>query len=232
MAAILAAILVVEPVMAAVSGKLGMEARSAYVWRGITRTDGVVVDPYVDVRMGNFGVGVWGNVNIEDLNEIEDQGLFAETDITLSYDIDIQTAIVKLGYIEYQYSIDREDTRELFLQVKGPIFTDNLFAGVDIYYDVGAYKDAYMSFNVDYIFKIADSLKGDLGASLAYAGEELSVGGDAGFSDYLLFLGLTYDVDSSIELGGKLGYVDSLDEDVLPDQPVNFFLCLNVARKF
>jgi hypothetical protein len=221
----------VENVLA-VNGKIGLEARSAYVWRGITRTDGVVIEPYVDVKMGGFGIGVWGNVNVEDYDKIDDQGLFSETDIQLSYDLDVNTAIVGLGYTEYQYSIDRENTRELFVSVRGPIFTDNLFAGIKIFYDIGVIKDAYLDATLDYVFKMVDSLKGDIGGSLGYAGNDMSIGEKSGFNDYSLFFGVVYDVDSNLELGGKVVYTDTLDREVLPDQPVNFFLCLNIARKF
>ncbi|HMA84159.1 MAG TPA: hypothetical protein VKN73_00520, partial [Desulfosalsimonadaceae bacterium] len=40
---------------------------SAYVWRGITFNDGLVVQPYVDVAAGNgFAINVWGNYDIDD----------------------------------------------------------------------------------------------------------------------------------------------------------------------
>jgi hypothetical protein len=219
------------PVLA-VSGKVGLEARSAYAWRGITRTDGVVVEPYVDVKMGGFTFGFWGNVNIEDLDKIDEQGMFSESDISLSYDVDLDTAIVGIGYTEYQYSVDREDTREIFVSTRGPVFSDDLFAGVKVYYDIGVIDDFYATASLDYFFKIVDSLKGDLGGSVGYAGRDMSINNNGGFNDYSVFFGVNYAVDSNLEIGGKIMYVDSLDRAVLPDQPVNFLLCLNVAQKF
>lgn len=216
----------------AVNGRVGMEARSAYVWRGLTRTDGVVLDPAVDVKMGGFTFGFWGNVDIEDYNDIDDQGLFSETDITLSYDLDIDTAIIGIGYTEYMYAADREDTREVFASMRGPIFCDNLFAGMKVFYDFGAIEDFYVKADLNYIFKIVDSLKGDVGASVGYIGEDMSVTGEGGLNDYMVYFGVNYAVDSSLEIGGKVAYVDSLDQDVLPDQPVDFFLGLHVAQKF
>jgi len=219
------------PVLA-VNGKVGLEARSAYVWRGITRTEGVVLDPVVDVKMGGFTFGFWGNVNLEEYNEIDDQGLFTESDITLSYDIDIDTAIIGLGYIEYLYTMGREDTREVFASMRGPVFSDNLFAGIKIFYDFGVMKDFYVTADLNYIFKIVDSLKGDVGASVGYIGEDMSVAGEGGLNDYMIYFGVNYAVDSNLEIGGKVAFVDSLDQDVLPDQPVDFFLGLHVAQKF
>jgi len=221
----------VSPVLA-VNGNVGLEARSAYVWRGITRTDGVVLDPAVDVKMGGFKFGFWSNVDLEDYNEIDDHGLFTETDITLSYDIDINTAIIGLGYTEYLYTVDREDTREVFASMRGPIFSDNLFAGLKVFYDFGVMKDFYVTADLNYNFKIVDSLKGDVGASVGYMGEDMSITGQGGLNDYMIYFGVNYAVDSNLEIGGKVAYVDSLDQDVLPDQPVDFFLCLHVAQKF
>lgn len=221
-----------QTALPAVNGSVGLDANSAHVWRGITLTDGIVLDPHFNVKLGGFTFAYWGNMNVEDYDKIKDQGMFTESDVSMSYEYDIDTAVLGIGYMEYYYSVGREDTREVFGSVRGPIFMDNLFAGLKVYYDFGAIRDFYANATINYIFKMVDALKGDVGGSVGYAGKDMSAGGHSGLDDYMLFFGVNYDVDSDLAIGGKLAYVDTLSEKVLPDQPVHFFLGLSITRKF
>ena len=65
-----------------------IDVNSAYVWRGITFNDGMVVQPSVDVAAGNFGLNVWGNLDADDYDDSLDSGEFSEIDLTLTYGID------------------------------------------------------------------------------------------------------------------------------------------------
>ena len=69
----------------------GADAVSAYVWRGITFNDGLVVQPYVDVAASNgIVINVWGNYDIDDYNNTLDENEFSEVELTVSYALPIE----------------------------------------------------------------------------------------------------------------------------------------------
>ena len=52
------------PVLAA-DATAAIDVNSAYVWRGLTFNDGVVIQPSIDVAAKNgLGINVWDNYNI------------------------------------------------------------------------------------------------------------------------------------------------------------------------
>lgn len=125
-----------------VTGKV--DVNSAYIWRGITLNDGLVVQPSLDVAAGNFGVNVWGNVDIDDYDNTLDQGEFSEVDITLTYSVSAGPAGIKGGYIEYLFpETDKggaPGTREVFLDLSTAP-ADNFTIGLAGYYDFDEVDD-------------------------------------------------------------------------------------------
>ncbi len=96
-----------------------VDVNSAYVWRGITFNDGVVVQPSVDVAAGNFGFNVWGNLDVDDYDDTLDSGEFSEIDLTMTYAFEAGPVGLTAGYIEYLFPTTdvggAEGTREIFL---------------------------------------------------------------------------------------------------------------------
>src|SRR6056297_3554188 len=94
----------------------GADVASAYVWRGITFNDGLVVQPYVDVAAGNgFAINVWGNYDIDDYDNTLDENEFSEVDLTLSYALPIEPVDITIGHIEYLFPTGGSGTSEVFL---------------------------------------------------------------------------------------------------------------------
>ena len=94
----------------------GADVVSAYVWRGITFNDGLVVQPYVDVAAGNgFAINVWGNYDIDDYDNTLDENEFSEVDLTLSYALPIEPVDITIGHIEYLFPTGGSGTSEVFL---------------------------------------------------------------------------------------------------------------------
>ena len=70
--------LAATPVMAA-SATAAVDINSAYVWRGITFNDGLVIQPSIDVAADNgLGINVWGNYDIDDYDNTLDDKEFSE----------------------------------------------------------------------------------------------------------------------------------------------------------
>ena len=219
----------------AADATVAMDVNSAYVWRGITFNDGMVLQPSVDVTKGGFGINVWGNIDMDDYDDTLDSGEFSEVDLTLSYGFDLDPLSISFGYIEYLFPAGGDGTREIYTTLGFTIYK-SLGAEVSLYYDIDEVEDLYVNFALAYNIPVSDAFSLDLGASAGYAGEDASIGGENGFSNYLLSIGGTYSASEALSISGSFHYTDSLDEDVLPDGPyaqdVNFFGGVSVAYAF
>lgn len=234
----------------------GVDVNSAYVWRGQTFNDGLVVQPSVDVTAGNFGFNVWGNLDVDDYDGTLQEGEFSEIDLTLTYAVDAGPVGLTFGYIEYLFPTTDEtiksvksvveagedpgtsaNTREIFLDVCAEP-AEGFSLGITAYYDVNEVEDYYLNPYIGYSVSFDNGLGIELGASAGYVGDDISADGDAGFQEYTLTLGLGYEINDMISVSGTLGYTDTIDEDVLPDvddgglQDVNFFGGVGIAVAF
>lgn len=141
---------------AAADAVLGVDVYSAYVSRGVTFNDGIVIQPSLDVSKDGFGVNVWGNLDIDDYDGAVDSGEFSEVDLTLSYSRSIDSVDLSLGIIEYVFpNAAIKGTAEVF--VSGTI---NLPAGFAIggtaYYDIDEIDDYYITVGPSYSYSIND----------------------------------------------------------------------------
>ncbi len=219
----------------AADATLAMDVNSAYVWRGITFNDGVVVQPSLDVTKGGFGVNVWGNVDWDDYDDTLDSGEFSEVDLTFSYGFDLDPVSISAGYIEYLFPAGIDGTREVFITLGMDLFA-GLGAELALYYDIDEFEDLYANFSLGYSLPVSDAFTLDFGATAGYMGEDTALGGENGFNEYLLSVGGTYAATKALSISGSVNYTDAIDEDVLPDGPygqdVNFFGGVSVAYAF
>ncbi len=195
-----------------------VDVNSAYVWRGSTFNDGVVIQPSLDVAEGGFGLNVWGNLDVDDYDDTLDSGEFSEIDLTMTYAIEAGPVGLTGGYIEYLFPTTdvggAEGTREIFIDAAiEPV--DSFSLGVTTYYDIDEVEDYYVNVYVGYGFALSCGLGIDLGASAGYVGDDFSADGDAGFNDYNLTLGLGYDINDMVSVSASLAYTDAIDDDVL-----------------
>ncbi len=218
-----------------------VDINSAYVWRGITFNDGVVVQPSVNVAAGNgFNFNVWGNLDVDDYDDALDSGEFSEVDLTMSYTRQAGPVALTAGYIEYLFPTTEKTgalgTREVYLDVSvAP--AEGFSLGLASYYDFdeveGFYLNPYLGYGKELMPKLSMSLR----AGAGYADEDFAAvygGVDSGFFDYTLSMGLTYAVMDNVSVSGRLAYTDSIDDDVLPEPPqdVNFYGGAGVAATF
>lgn len=213
-----------------------LDLNSAYVWRGITVNDGLVAQPSLDVTKGGFGFNVWGNFDLSDYDGAYDEYNFSEIDLTLSYGFSVQKLDIGVGLIEYLFPAGVAGTRELYVSLSYPII-GGLSAGLDGYYDAdeihGFYYDAGLSYSMD----LMEKLTLDASATVGYADKDWAVGYggiDGGWHDYSFGLGLTYAVSDVLSVGASLGYTDTMDKDVLPEDlaKTNFYGGVNVSYSF
>jgi len=211
-----------------------VDVNSAYVWRGITFNDGVVVQPSVDVTKGGFGFNVWGNLDADDYDNTLESGEFSEIDLTASYGFTVKSVSFTVGYIEYLFPAGGAGTREVFGGI-GFEPVKGLTTGVDIYWDFDEVEDYYMKLNLGYSRAIIDQLSMNFNASAGYAGENMSMaygGTKDGFYDYNISLGLGYTAATNLNLSGFIAYADSFDDEVLPDQDVDVYGGVGMSYSF
>ena len=217
---------------------VGADVNSAYVWRGRTLNDGVVVQPWLDIGLARgLGLNVWGNLDVGDYDGTFEEGEFSEIRLRGSYGFDVGRVACDVGYIEYLFPVGsstnvvRSGTREVY--ASGEI---DIVAGVSglvaVYYDFDEVKDFYANVGLAYEFEPVERLSTEISATLGYAGEDAAGGTDGGFQEYTLTLAVVYDVGQGIALAGSVAYTDSLDEDVLPEQDVNVYGGISLAYEF
>lgn len=238
MTAVLAGILLAGGMALAADVTTSADVNSAYVWRGITFNDGVVVQPSVNVAAGGFGLNVWGNVDVEDYDDTLDAGEFSEVDITMSYSHTFGPLSLSAGYIEYLFPTTEtggaEGTRELYLDASVKP-SDGLSLGTALYYDIDEVEDYYLNPYLGYGMEVGKGLNLSFRAGAGYAGKDFATlygGGDSGFFDYTLSMTLAYSIYDRVLLSGRLGYTDAIDDDVLPEQDVNLYGGAGIAVTF
>lgn len=195
---------------------------SAYVWRGITFTDGMVFQPSLTLaREKGLTLNIWGNLDLGDSNDLS--GEFQEVDLTLSYSLPLETAwAVEVGFIEYLFPNGVTDgTREIYATIGWEgVVTPTL----SFYYDFDEVNGYYASLGLSYVTTVGP-VSLELAASAGHAGDDfaLASGGTTG--------GL-FDSNLSLSLGRSLGryditgfvaYADTLDRASLPAQDVGLY---------
>lgn len=216
-----------------------VDVMSAYVWRGYTFNDGLVVQPSIDVASEKgFGVNVWGNFDIDDYDGyIENENNFSEIDLTLYYNKTIGKVDVGVGLIEYLFpgsGSTEPGTREIYGSV-GMGIVGGLSAGLTIYYDIDEIHDYYAELALDYSYDFTEALNLGAGASLAYAGDDWSYDGNAGLHNYKLYLSIGYTITDAWSVGANINYVNTADDDVLNEDnqmDVNTYGGVSVSYTF
>ena len=200
-----------------------MGTYSHYVWRGLALTDGPVFQSSLTgSHDSGFGVNIWGNMDLDDVNGNE--GDFNELDLTLSYAWEVESVGFEVGYIEYTFpNTDFDGTRELYISAS---YDSVLAPSFTLYYDLDEVEDYYGEVGVEYASELNDRLALTVGLVGSFAGEDYA-SAYAGGSDGGLWAGnLSVALDYSSEdfaFGVLVGYTESLDDDVLFEQPVDFW---------
>lgn len=206
----------------AAEASVGVDAASAYVFRGATFNDGFVLQPYLEVS-GPVTIGVWGNLDIDDYDGAVNDGEFQEIDLYAAYDLPMPESSpfgLSIGYCEYTYpssvgdgSVTTNDTdsaadREISLSLG---LDTVLSPSLGLYYGVdGAIdKSLHAELSAGHDIEIGDGVTLSLGATIAYEDPDE---GEDGFSYYSASAGLGFGC-----LSASVTYVGQIDDDVLVD---------------
>ena len=206
----------------AAEATVGVDAASAYVFRGATFNDGFVLQPYMEVGGLMIGeaevsLGAWGNLDIDDYDGIVEEGQFQEWDFYGSIAFPLEVVDLALGYTEYTYpSSGLDHDREFGLTVAKEVADTGVTPGLGVYYGVdgGIEDNVYVEGTLDYGMALTEALSLSLGGAVGYLEDD---GGPDGFSHASGTIGLGYALSEAAEIHCSLTYVGQLDDDVLPD---------------
>ena len=225
-------------VASAVEFGASVDFASAYVFRGVTLNNGLVIQPGAEVsgfllpeEYGSLAVGIWANYDLDD--EDGDGSDFSEVDYYISYSLPIEALDVSVSYTEYDYPGGGPADKEVALSLGKELGTNGLYASVTANYGVGGAVDEswYIQGALDYEKELSDKLTGSLGATIAYA---LIDEGSDGLSDATASAGLSYALSDNWSISGGLTYIAQLDEDVLSDADydVDFVATVGLSCSF
>jgi len=225
------AMMLVAPTGNAADVTVGAGLNSAYVWRGVTVNEDLVVQPSIDVAHPNgWGANVWGNWDVGDNNnQIDNDREFSEVDVTLSYNVQqVEQANLTIGNITYAFpspqDADTRETNEIFLKLdKGRALGEGEITGsFGVYYDWDQVDDYYGDVGVTYSHPASDQLSVDLSAQVGFAGSDFAghygKGTSSGLFNWNATIALNYAVNESVAVSGFIAHTDSADSSVLGSQ--------------
>lgn len=227
----------------AASSSVTLDLPSGYVWRGVTFNDGTVLQPSFDAATDSgLGFNVWGNIDLDDYDGLYEKGELSEIDLTVYYTLPLGDAVVgiEVGFVEYSY-IDHGDTdravggtREVYASIRPKDCP--LGSSLTIFYDIDEVDDFYVKLAIGKELALGEKIGAKLAACIGYMGEDMAAhyagGTDGGLADYQVSVTASYRASEALIMSLMLAYVDSLDEDVIPEQDVDLYGKASVGFAF
>jgi hypothetical protein len=232
MAAVLAA-----GVASAADVSVSADVASAYVFRGVTLNNGLVMQPGAEVsgfpipeQYGSVAVGVWGNY---DIDGIGNNKRLSEVDYYVSYALPVTVVDLGVTYTYYDYPNGADADEEIAVSLGKGLGETGLYASLTANYGIGGLVDEswYIQAALDYEKSLSDALTLSAGVNAAYAIENAA---EEGFNDAGASVGLSYALTENWSLNGSLNYVAQLDDDVLTDAEYakSFYATIGLACDF
>jgi hypothetical protein len=170
-------------------------------------------------------------MDIDDVNGLS--GEFQEVDLTVSYGFGSDSISAEVGLIDYLFPNGvGDETHEVYFSLGFDVPLSPSFA---VYYDFDEIEGFYATAGIEYGNDFGDSWSYALALLAGYASEEFS-SFVAGGTDSGLFNGnVTFTLSRAFDhgsIGAFVAYSDSLDDDVLPDQEVDFYGGVSFALSF
>ena len=218
----------------AADASLALDFSNAYIWRGIVFNDSGVAQFTLDagtLKAGSLPISfnVWGNYDFGDFDGVLEKNQISEIDLTVTVEL---PAGFSAGLIAYEFPQSPASTQEVFVTWSKEM---TLTPTVAFYYDFRAVDSYYATFEVGHSIAAGDKTSVDLAALIGLAGEDfaLAYGGEkGGFYNYNLSGGVSHQVNDTFGVSATVGYSGSLDEEVLPEQPLGFYVSGGVSFAF
>ncbi len=171
----LAGLLLLVPGAVLAVGPLDLSAEVGcfghYMWRGMTLTDGTVVQPEVSAEVAGFGLSLWGNMNADDPDG--DSG-FNEYDITVSYGLGLPKASLDLGVVYYALpDASEQNTAEAFASASAGVL---LSPTLTVYRDVDLVEGWYWEAGLSHAVALSPGANLELSARAGLGSDQYMAG--------------------------------------------------------
>lgn len=196
---------------------------SAYIFRGTTYNDGLVMQPGAAIsglpipeQYGAVTLGTWANFDIGDYGGTLEQNEFSEVDYYLTYALPVKVVDLSTTYTEYTYPHGASADREIAFAAGKAIGESGLYPSITANYglDGAVEQNWYIQSGIGYDKDLTDALSLSTSVKVAYA---INDAGKDGFNDATASLGLAYALTENWSLKGSVTYVAQLDDEVLSD---------------
>ncbi len=201
--------------------------RSPHVWRGITLRDFPVLNASATARHENgLALQLW--VGLDASDDDGRGGEVQEIDVDLSHTWETASTSFTLGYVALVFPGGIDPTGELYARAR---FKGLLAPAVEVFYNVDLLRDVFAQVSFGHTWRLGRDWVPSVRATMAYAGGEYAAffgGSQAGLHHW----GLQVDFDRARRktptprpygIKFRLGYSESLNENVLPDQPARLW---------
>lgn len=187
---------------------------STYLWRGYDlneKDDNFVVQPGVDVSVGDFTLSFWGNVS-------ENSGEMNEVDVTVDYSKDLGEMVsLSVGNILYNVDDDDPDTNNTTNEVYlGMTLNTILEPTLTVYVDYDEFSSMYTTLGIGHGIELSDAVSLNLGATASYLSSDNKSPFDSDtswFHNLELSAGVDYAVTDNITLSGSVLFSTPLTDD-------------------
>jgi hypothetical protein len=202
------------------SVELTLDYYSKYVWRGQNLTDDPVFEPGLAASWKGLSVGVWGNMDLTDVNGNNDE--FNEVDYTVGYERSFGPVTLGLGGIYYDFpNTDFASTTEVYASLgydcpASPTLT--------VYRDVDEVDGWYVTLALGHTFEEVAAfsetvtLGVDIGAEVSWGDANYNDGyfglDDGGFNALTLSAGLPLSIGEHVSVTPSVNWSQLLDSDI------------------
>lgn len=204
----------------AAEGTFDASVLSAYVWRGQTLNDELVLQPGLTVAAENgLSANVWGNFDLTD--NLGTGGEFSEIDLTGTYSLPLDGGIsADVGVINYLFpqadNAGDLETTEVYLSAA---VDTALSPSVGIYWDVDEAEGLYFNFGLSHVIDVIDdTMDVELGFGIAFATEDYNTYyfgvEDTALNDGNLSLSTSYALNEAVSLGAQVAFTWLWDSDI------------------
>jgi len=221
-----------------------------YIWRGQNLTDDPVFQPGFSATYGNFTAGIWGNLDLTNINDRN--GNFLEMDYYLDWSDDLQDVEgigYSVGLIYYDFpgsyanGTRLPDTLEAYL---GLNFDLPASPSIAFYHDLDEAEGTYVSFglghSVEQVFELSPDVPVamDIGATLGWGSgsyDKYYWGTDQSkINDLVLSVSFPFEIEG-LTITPSVNYVTLLSDDIRDTDTYGtdsefFFVGIGLTKNF